>query len=82
VTKSETSPPSENGVPPEPNNGVALRRTLVWAGIAGASAVLTFFIVRATMRRTPVDETSERIQLLIGEANRLLRTLDEKRKDG
>ena len=82
MTKSETSLPSENGLPPEPKNNVVLQRTLVWAGIAGASAVLTFFIVRATMKRTPVDETSERIQLLIGEANRLLRTLDEKRKDG
>ena len=82
MTKLETSLPAENGAPPEAKNGVVLRRTLAWAGIAGASAVLTFFIVRATMRRAPVDETSERIQLLIGEANRLLRTLDEKKKDG
>jgi hypothetical protein len=31
------------------------------------------------MRRPPADETSERIQSLIDEANRLLRTLDEKK---
>lgn len=56
-----------------------LQRTLVWVGIAGASAALTFFLVRNSMRRAPVDETSERIQTLIDEANRLLRTLDEKK---
>ncbi|MFN2460754.1 MAG: hypothetical protein ABR591_08730 [Candidatus Velthaea sp.] len=57
----------------------ALQRTLVWVGIAGASAALTFFLVRASMRRAPLDETSERIQSLIDEANRLLKTLDEKK---
>lgn len=58
-----------------------LSRTLMWLGIAGASAALTFVIVRAAMARTgpPSDEAAERIQDLIDEANRLLRTLDEKR---
>jgi len=51
-------------------------------GIASASAALTFFLVRASMRRAPADETSERIQTLIDEANRLLRTLDEKKANG
>lgn len=73
-------PLSENGSPPpKPARNLALQRTLVWVGIAGASAVLTFFVVRASIRRAPVDETSERIQNLIDEANRLLRTLDEKK---
>ena len=58
-----------------------LGRTLVWLGIAGASAALTFFVLRATMRRrAPSDETTERIQDLIDEANRLIKTLDEKKQ--
>jgi hypothetical protein len=57
-----------------------LGRTLVWLGIAGASAALTFVALRATMRRVPpADETTERIQGLIEEANRLIRALDEKK---
>jgi hypothetical protein len=75
--------PSENGASPEPGRSSAtLTRTLVWVGIASASAALTFFLVRASMRRAPTDETSERIQTLIDEANRLLRTLDEKKSGG
>jgi len=54
----------------------------VWLGIAGASATLTFFILRASMRaQPPGDETTERIQALIDEANRLIKTLDEKKPD-
>jgi hypothetical protein len=57
-----------------------LARTLVWLGIAGASAALTFVALRATMRRVPpADETTERIQTLIEEANRLIKALDEKK---
>jgi hypothetical protein len=84
VTKPETSAaPSENGSAPDPGRSSAtLTRTLVWVGIASASAALTFFLVRASMRRAPTDETSERIQTLIDEANRLLRTLDEKKSGG
>jgi hypothetical protein len=78
-----SAPPGETGASPEPGRSNAtLTRTLVWVGIASASAALTFFLVRASMRRTPADETSERIQTLIDEANRLLRTLDEKKSGG
>ena len=57
-----------------------LRRTLVWLSIAGASAALTVLILRASMSgRRPSDETTERIQALIDEANRLIKTLDEKK---
>lgn len=56
-----------------------LRRAVLWLSVAGASAAVTYFAVRAMMRRTPVDPTSERIQALIDEANRLLRTLDDKK---
>ncbi len=84
MTKPEiAATPSENGSAPEPGRSNAtLTRTLVWVGIASASAALTFFLVRASMRRAPADETSERIQTLIDEANRLLRTLDEKKANG
>jgi hypothetical protein len=36
--------------------------------------------LRATLRRpVPSDETTERVQALIDEANRLIKTLDEKK---
>jgi hypothetical protein len=65
------------------SRSIPLGRTLMWLGIAGASAALTFFVVRTavTMRKgaLPSDETAERIQALIDEANRLIKTLDEKK---
>jgi hypothetical protein len=73
-------PSSENGaLPPSAINNVVLQRTLIGVAIAAVSAAVTFFLVRNAMRRAPTDETSERIQSLIDEANRLLRTLDEKK---
>ena len=73
-------PGSEYGaVAPAGSEKVVLQRTLIGVGIAVISAAVTFFVVRSSMRRPPVDETSERIQSLIDEANRLLRTLDEKK---
>jgi hypothetical protein len=79
-TESPAGTPASNGAADgQAAKNVTLQRTLVWVGIAGASAALTFFLVRNSMRRAPVDETSERIQGLIDEANRLLRTLDEKK---
>lgn len=58
-----------------------LGRTLVWLGIAGASAALTVLLLRASLRSPePSDETTERIQALIEEANRLIKTLDEKKQ--
>lgn len=82
MTNTETNvPPAAPGVASElkTEKNTVVQRALVWGGIATASAILTFFLVRNSMRRTPVDETSERIQTLIDEANRLLRTLDEKK---
>jgi hypothetical protein len=73
-------PGSENGAPaPSARNNVVVQRTLIGIAIAAVSAAVTFFVVRNAMRRAPLDETSERIQSLIDEANRLLRTLDEKK---
>ena len=82
VTNIEMNVPpgSENGAAaPSAANSVVLQRTLIGVAIAALSAAVTFVLVRNAMRRAPVDETSERIQLLIDEANRLLRTLDEKK---
>lgn len=76
-------PPSgeEPSSAPAPSDRAAARRTLVWLSLAGASAAITFLTVRALLRKAPVDPTSERIQALIDEANRLLRTLDERQHD-
>jgi uncharacterized membrane protein YdjX (TVP38/TMEM64 family) len=75
----QTSPTDQNV--PSTRAGVPLGRTVLWLGIVGASAALTFFVVRAAIARTaqPSDETAERIQELIDEANRLIKTLDEKK---
>jgi hypothetical protein len=80
VTDQKTAPIPEQTSPDGRRAGPPIGRTLVWLGIAGASAALTFFVLRATMRRQPPsDETTERIQELIEEANRLIKTLDEKK---
>jgi hypothetical protein len=57
-------------------------RTAIWTGVAlgaAATATVAFFVVRALWKKRPPDETSERIQSLIDEANRLIRTLEEKK---
>jgi hypothetical protein len=56
-----------------------LRRTLLFIGIAAASAGIAYAIVRSTLARPPQDPTTERIQALIDEANKLLKQLDEKK---
>ena len=76
----QISAPGAEGAAEQTSPGFPLRRTLVWLGIAGASAALTFFVLRTTLRRpVPGDETTERVQALIDEANRLIKTLDEKK---
>jgi hypothetical protein len=77
-----------NGAPPpvaEPGAGSRTNvaaRTAIWTGVAlgaAATATVAFFVVRALWQKRPPDETSERIQSLIDEANRLIRTLEEKK---
>ncbi len=66
---------------PQPKSNTAAR-TAIWTGVAlGAvgTATIAFFVVRSLWKRRPADETSERIQSLIDEANRLIRTLEEKK---
>ncbi len=57
----------------------SLKRTLLFIGIAALTAGIAYAIVRATMAKPPVDPTTERIQSLIDEANRLLKQLDDKK---
>lgn len=74
--------PSENGAPlSAPVAAISLKRTLLFVGIAAASAGLAFAVVRATLARPPADPTTERIQSLIDEANRLLKQLDEQKPE-
>ncbi|HEY5258755.1 MAG TPA: hypothetical protein VIJ12_10315 [Candidatus Baltobacteraceae bacterium] len=56
-----------------------MTKTLVWIGVAGISAAVAFTVVRAVIARRPKDETSDRIQQLIDEANQLLKTLDNQK---
>lgn len=63
-------------LPPPTDNG--LLRAVIFVGIAAASAGIAYGIVRATLARPPADPTTERIQQLIDEANRLLKQLDDK----
>jgi len=81
-TNSTTATTVEGGGEAQSANGdVALKRMLLFVGIAAASAGLAFAIVRATLLRRPADPTTERIQQLIDEANRLLKQLDDKKPD-
>jgi hypothetical protein len=74
-----TAPPSEGQT--QAQRDLALKRALVFISIAAASAGLAYAIVRATLTRAPIDPTTEPIQQLIDEANRLLKALDEKKPD-
>lgn len=59
-----------------------LGRTLAWVGVVATSAIVAFIVVMLVLRRAAPgadDETTERIQALIDEANRLIKALDEKR---
>ena len=76
---STTSAAASNGAQPGQSRNAGLKRALLFAGIAAISAGVAFVIVRATLSRPPQDPTTERIQGLIDEANRLLKQLDEKK---
>lgn len=67
--------------PPQGRSGETLGRTLTFAGVALIAAGLVYAVVRATLARPPADPTTERIQQLIDEANRLLKQLDEKKPE-
>ncbi len=81
MTDSTAAPTTDERPAPAKAPGFPLARTLIWLGVAGASATLTYFVLRAALRPAPSasDETADRIQALIDEANRLIKTLDEKK---
>ena len=66
---------------PERAAGDASTRALTFIGVAIVAAGLVYALVRATLARPPADPTTERIQQLIDEANRLLKQLDEKKPE-
>jgi hypothetical protein len=73
--------PEKAPVPARTSQEIAVRRALVLIGIAAASAGLAYVIIRTSLKPAPADPTTERIQQLIDEANRLLKALDEKKPD-
>jgi hypothetical protein len=80
-TQLNGTPPPSAETPAGKGPNVAAR-TAIWTGVAlgaAATATIAFFVVRAMWQKRPPDETSERIQSLIDEANRLIRTLEEKK---
>jgi hypothetical protein len=84
VRSEAYSPSSDNGTSTQAAPSSVSRRTkigwgLVYVGLVAVSAGIAFAVVRATLTRAPVDPTTERIQALIDEANRLLQELDDKK---
>lgn len=85
MTQETSTQTSENGAARQTRRA-PLGRTLLWVGLglglAGASAAVGIVAFRMALRREPPapDETAERIQALIDEANRLIKTLDEKKQ--
>ncbi|MCL5258859.1 MAG: hypothetical protein ACYDG0_00880 [Vulcanimicrobiaceae bacterium] len=82
MTQAQPTEMQSNGRGPGYRDRQALGRTLMWIGVAGLSAALTFALVRALVKRRPADPTSLRIQQLIDEANTLLKTLDDQKSTG
>jgi hypothetical protein len=82
VTETQLNGPPNPGAPePEAKVGSGAAAVAVWIGIAGACVAVAaaYLVVRTMWNRRPPDETTERIQALIDEANRLIRTLEEKK---
>ena len=81
----QTSASNSEADAPQRHRSSAVGRTFLWVGIgigAVSAAALTYFVLRATLMQRPAatDETADRIQDLIEEANRLIKTLDEKKQ--
>ncbi len=82
MTETQLNGPPNQGAPePEAKGGNGAAMAAVWIGIAGACVAVAaaYLVVRTMWNRRPADETTERIQALIDEANRLIRTLEEKK---
>ena len=57
----------------------SLKRIFMFAAIAVATAGVAYAVVRIATAKPQQDPTTERIQSLIDEANRLLKQLDDKK---
>jgi hypothetical protein len=84
VTDSTIAPSAANASEPSHRRS-PVGRTLMWVGvglgIASVSVAVGIIAVRVALRReAPSDETADRIQALIDEANNLIKTLDEKKQ--
>ena len=84
MTDSTTAPNAVNATQPNTRRS-PVGRTLMWVGvglgIASVSVAVGIIAVRVALRReAPSDETADRIQALIDEANNLIKTLDEKKQ--
>jgi hypothetical protein len=71
---------SGNGAVEKPLGDSVAWRTLAIVVIAAASAGLAFAVIRFALQRPPSDPTTERIQSLVEEANRLLKQLDDQKR--
>jgi len=81
VTETQLNGTPNPGAPDADAKSSSAAQTAVWIGIAGAciAVAAAYLVVRTMWHRRPPDETTERIQGLIDEANRLIRTLEEKK---
>ncbi len=84
MTDSTTAPSAANASEPTRRRS-PVGRTLMWVGIglgiAGVSVAIGIVALRVALQReAPSDETADRIQALIDEANNLIKTLDEKKQ--
>jgi hypothetical protein len=59
--------------------GGGIWRLFVFLTLIGIAAAICFAVVRRITGSKPTDPTTERIQTLIDEANRLLKELDDKK---
>jgi len=62
-----------------PSSGAKVGRAVIYFGFVVVAAGITYAVVRGALARPPADPTAERIRVLIEEANRLLKELDDKR---
>jgi hypothetical protein len=57
----------------------SVARAALYVSLIAVAAGITYAAVRGALARPPVDPATERIRVLIDEANRLLKELDDKR---
>ncbi|MBV9102273.1 MAG: hypothetical protein JO060_01715 [Candidatus Eremiobacteraeota bacterium] len=69
----------EDGVVRPDSGASAAWRAVLVLGLAAASLGVAAIVLRSALRHTPSDPTTERIQALIDEANRLLKQLDDQK---